>query len=77
MRCVRPVDCGRMLTGILCYKMDLLIKDSVVHDIMPMDQILCNPLSDDSGRDTVSKEDTGLILVSTNCSSLQNVRDQM
>lgn len=77
MRCIRPVDCGLMLIGILCYKMDLLIKDSVVHDIMPVDQIFCNPLKDGSGRDTVSKEDTDLILVSTNCSSLQSVRDQM
>lgn len=76
MRCIRPVDRGLMLPGILCYKMDFLIKDGVVHD-MVMDRVLCNPLNDDSGRDTVSKKDTGLILVSTNCSSLWNVRDQM
>lgn len=57
--------------------MDLLIKDSVVHDIMLTDQVFCNPLEDGSGRDTVNKEGTGLIRVSTNCSSFQSVRDQM
>lgn len=57
--------------------MDLLIKDSVFHDIMLTDQVFCNPLEDVSERDTVNKEGTGLIRVSTNCSSFQSVRDQM
>lgn len=57
--------------------MDLLIKDSVIHDIMLTDQVFCNPLEYGSGRDTVNKEGTDLIRVNTNCSSFQSVRDQI
>lgn len=57
MRCVRPVDCGHMFTNIRCFKIYDWIKDSVVYDIMPVDQVFCNRLKDGSGRDSGTKED--------------------
>lgn len=57
MKCLRPVDCGYMFIDILCFKVYHLIRDSVVHDMIPVDQVFCNLLKCSSRRGPVSKED--------------------